>query len=90
MQVRNADRMRAGDNVIVDLNSEKLTFLRLREHGNLVISGNSCSTEPFLGAPWGASFVFNSQTRSLDRASSNPHDKIESATETKKVRGNMH
>lgn len=79
--------MRVGDNVIIDLNSEKLTFLKLREQGTFVISGHTCSPLPLVGAPWGASYVFNAQTRSLDRVSSNPHDKIEAATETLKVRG---
>ena len=79
------DTMALGDNVIIDLNNEKLTFLKLRENGTVTVSGHSCSTQPLEGAPWGCAFLVNQQGQ-LERTSFNPHDKLQAATETDRVR----
>lgn len=80
------ETMQLGDNVIIDLNGDKQTFVKLRESGTVMVAGHSCPTQPLEGAPWGAAFLVN-QAGELERASFNPHDKLQAATETDKVRG---
>ena len=77
--------MQEGDNVVVDLNGEKQSFVRLREGGTVMVSGAKCSMDPLIGAPFGASFLVSRDSQ-LERVSSNPHDAFALATSTDKVR----
>jgi hypothetical protein len=82
------DVMRLGCNVIVDVNGDKLSFIRLREDCNISVGGDKCSADPLVGAPYGAAFLLNHEGE-LERTEFNPHDQIEEATETEKVRANI-
>jgi hypothetical protein len=76
--------IREGDDVIIDLNGEKFSFVKIKEGGTVMVAGAACSMAALLGAPFGSSFLVNRE-RQLERTNINPHDQLAVATTTEKV-----
>ena len=76
--------MQPGDNIVLDVNGQKLSLVRLRHEGSIKVGGQSCSMAPLIGAQFGAAFQL-SQDGQLVPAACNPHDDIATAIDTDKV-----
>lgn len=79
------DFIKAGDNIVLDINSSKFAFIKLRDDGTVKISGHVCSSEPLLGARFGSAFVLD-EDKCLSPTDVDPHAFISSTSTTERVR----
>lgn len=79
------DFIKAGDNIILDINSSKFAFIKLRNDGTVKIAGHVCSSEPMLGARFGSAFLLD-EDKCLSPTDVDPHAFISSTSTTDRVR----
>eukprot|EP00892_Ulva_mutabilis_P010626 jgi/Ulvmu1/7936/UM004_0169.1 len=77
------DFIKAGDNIVLDINSSKYAFIRLRDDGTVKIAGHTCSSEPLLGARFGSAFVLD-EDKCLTPTDVDPHAVITTASTTER------
>ena len=79
------DFIKAGDNIVLDINSSKFAFIKLRNEGTVKISGHVCSSEPLVGARFGSAFVLD-EDKCLSPTEVDPHAVISTSSTTDRVR----
>lgn len=83
------DFIKAGDNIVLDINSSKFAFIKLRNDGTVKIAGHTCSSEPLLGARFGSAFLLD-EDKCLSPTDVDPHAFISSTSTTERVRLPQH
>ena len=78
------DIMKEGDNIVLDVNGEKLSFVKLAASGKVRVGKNSCSMKAFIGMPFGTAF-FMQEDNVLRPTDEITTDGIETATNTERV-----